>query len=68
MRVRAVTGLLALVALLAVGCECFRGCRKPAKLYREHRELPDVLKNEGPPPVIVPKNTGAPPGGAYGGG
>lgn len=67
MRARAAAGLLAVVALLAAGCEhCCGGCRKPAKLFREHRELPDALKNEGPPPAVVPKNTGAPTG-AYGG-
>lgn len=70
MRARTLMGLVAGAALLAAGCDHLCGCRKPARLYRDHRDLPDVLKNEGPPPV--PKGPGTTAGanantGAYGG-
>ncbi|MBM3981210.1 MAG: hypothetical protein FJ304_13155 [Planctomycetes bacterium] len=75
MRARTLMGLVAGAALLAAGCDHLCGCRKPARLYRDHRELPDVLKNEGPPPVLQPKNPGTTASangggntGAYGGG
>jgi hypothetical protein len=71
MRARTLMGLVAGAALLAAGCDHLCGCRAPKRLFRDHRELPDVLKNEGPSPVLQPKAPGTTAGantGAYSGG